>query len=71
MGLTHATFLRNSKGMDIGLEAGKIWYRILSGVLDFYFFLGPMPAEAAAQYMDIIGRPQFVPRWALGFHQCR
>ena len=42
-----------------------------SGVLDFYFFLGPEPGEVVTQYQEVIGRPAMPPYWALGFHQCR
>ncbi|KAK9364715.1 glycosyl hydrolases family 31-domain-containing protein [Lipomyces kononenkoae] len=70
-GLVHGVFLRNSNGMDIALVAGQITYRVIGGVLDFYFFLGSTPAAAVEQYTSIIGKPAFVPRWTLGFHQCR
>ncbi|KAK9234319.1 glycosyl hydrolases family 31-domain-containing protein [Lipomyces kononenkoae] len=70
-GLVHGVFLRNSNGMDIALVPGQITYRVIGGVLDFYVFTGPTPAGALDQYTSIIGKPAFVPRWTLGFHQCR
>jgi alpha-glucosidase (family GH31 glycosyl hydrolase) len=45
--------------------------RVLGGVLDFYFFLGPTPEEVVQQYQEVIGRPAMPPWWALGSHQCR
>ncbi|KAK9242192.1 glycosyl hydrolases family 31-domain-containing protein [Lipomyces tetrasporus] len=70
-GKVHGVFLRNSNGMDVALVSGKITYRVIGGVLDFYVFTGPTPAAALDQYTSLIGKPAFVPLWSLGFHQCR
>lgn len=70
-GNTHGVFLMNSNGMDVVLTQSSISYRILGGVLDFYFFLGPTPREVLQQYQEVIGKPVLPPRWSLGFHQCR
>ena len=49
----------------------QYWCYGNSGVLDFYFFLGPKTDDGLAQYFEVIGRPAMPPYWALGFHQCR
>lgn len=45
--------------------------RIIGGILDFYFFLGPLPGDVLKQYQAVIGKPAMPPFWSLGFHQCR
>ena len=45
-GLSHGVFLKNSDPIDVILQpAPAITFRILGGILDFYFFLGPSPQE--------------------------
>lgn len=45
--------------------------RLIGGILDFYFFLGPRPEDVLMQYQQVIGKPVMPPFWSLGFHQCR
>lgn len=46
-----------------------VTYRTVGGVLDFYIFAGPSPADVVRQYTDVIGKPYLPPLWSLGFHQ--
>ena len=58
--------------MDVILQpTPAITYRTIGGVLDFYFFLGPSPQDVTSQYIELVGKPQMPPFWALGFHLCR
>ncbi|KAG1898688.1 glycoside hydrolase family 31 protein [Suillus fuscotomentosus] len=69
--------LLNAAGSDIFLQTppnskvSLIEYRLIGGIMDFYFFSGPSDAEVIAQYGSVIGYPMWQPAWGFGFHLCR
>ncbi|KAF8634099.1 hypothetical protein AX15_001067 [Amanita polypyramis BW_CC] len=74
---SHGVFLLSAAGGDILLatppnsNVSLVEYRMISGVLDFYFFSGPSPKSVIEQYGELIGLPTWQPAWGFGFHLCR
>ncbi|OQR75050.1 lysosomal alpha-glucosidase-like [Tropilaelaps mercedesae] len=71
-GRANGMWLLSSNALDIILTPGPtITYRPVGGILDFFLFTGPTPANVVQQYQEIVGKPSMVPYWALGYHLCR
>ncbi|KAF8965499.1 glycosyl hydrolases family 31-domain-containing protein [Flammula alnicola] len=74
---SHGVFLLSAAGGDVLLltppssTVSLIEYRMIGGVLDFYFFSGPAPNAVIEQYGALIGLPTWQPVWGFGFHLCR
>jgi alpha-glucosidase len=74
---SHGVFLMSAAGADVllltppGSNVSLIEYRMIGGVLDFYFFSGPSPQRVIEQYGEFIGLPTWQPEWAFGFMLCR
>lgn len=70
-GSSHGVYLLNSNAMDVLLEDGRLTYKVIGGIFDFFFVVGPTPQLVVRQYLSIIGKSEMIPYWSLGWHQCR
>ena len=58
--------MMNSNGMDITVTNSSISYRMIGGLVDLYFFMGPTPNAVIEQLTYVVGRPMMAPYWSLG-----
>jgi alpha-glucosidase len=74
---SHGVFSFSSSGADIllltppGANQSLVQYRMIGGILNFYFFSGPSPHNVIEQYGELVGLPSWIPSWGFGFHLCR
>lgn len=69
-------FSLNSNDQDILInkyqdKSMKVTYKMVGGIFDFYIFYPGNAYEVIKQYHELIGRPYLIPKWSLGYHQCR
>ena len=57
--------------INVNLTSTSLTYRVVGGILDLYFLLGPDPLTLTTQYTDMVGRPFMPPLWSMGWHQCK
>ncbi len=73
-GVAYGIFLHNTwrTAFDFdSRETGELSFSANGGEMDYFFMYGPKLVDVATQYLNLTGRPELPPLWALGFHQCR
>ncbi|KAG2214664.1 hypothetical protein INT46_005681 [Mucor plumbeus] len=72
-GKAHGALLMSAHGMDVITTEGRITYKVIGGILDFYFFApkSGQPKDLSIAYTDLIGKPLMPSHWMLGWQHCR
>ena len=52
----------NAHGMDVFFSEGRVTYKVIGGILEFYFFVpkDARPNSVLEAYTDLVGKP-FMP----------
>ncbi|MFK8009898.1 MAG: glycoside hydrolase family 31 protein [Saprospiraceae bacterium] len=72
--ISYGIFFDNSfrSFFDFGHERANVTsFWAGGGEMNYYFFYGPELLEVAEQFVDLTGKPELPPMWALGYHQCK
>ncbi len=72
--ISYGIFFDNSfrSYFDFGHERANVTsFWADGGEMNYYFFYGPELIEVAEQFVDLTGKPELPPMWALGYHQCK
>jgi alpha-glucosidase (family GH31 glycosyl hydrolase) len=72
----HGCFIRTTNAQDVYIQfnedgSSDLYHKIVGGIFDIFFFMGPSPEHVIQKYHTLIGKPYLPPFWALGYHQCR
>ncbi|KAF3908943.1 Alpha-glucosidase [Orbilia brochopaga] len=70
-GTAFGVYLHNSNAMDMVYTEGKMTWKVVGGILDFYVYTGPTYEAVIRQHQHVVGFPRVPPYWTLGYHQCR
>jgi len=72
--MSYGIFFDNSfrSFFDFGHERANVTsFWASGGEMNYYFFYGPELMDVAEQFVDLTGKPELPPMWALGYHQCK
>ncbi|MCX8149273.1 TIM-barrel domain-containing protein [Thermaurantimonas aggregans] len=72
--LPYGIFVNNSCRTDFNFGASNdrfSFFRSADGYIDYYFIYTGDIKGIVSRYLDLTGRPELPPVWALGYQQCR
>ncbi len=72
--LPYGIFVNNSCRTDFNFGASNdrfSFFRSSDGSVDYFFIFTGDIQGIISKYLDLTGRPELPPLWALGYHQCR
>lgn len=72
--LPYGIFVNNSSQTDFNFGASNerfSFFRSADGYLDYFFIYTGDVHGVVAEYLNLTGRPELPPIWALGYQQCR
>jgi alpha-glucosidase len=72
-GVAYGIFMDNSYRSRFDFDSkrkGNVEFSASGGEMNYYFFYGPELLSVARHYVQLTGKPNLPPIWALGFHQC-
>lgn len=70
----YGIFLHNTYRSHFDFDTqfdGVLSFSVEGGQMDYFFIYGPELTTVAQRYIQLTGKPELPPLWALGFHQCR
>ncbi|MCP4399002.1 MAG: DUF5110 domain-containing protein [bacterium] len=65
----YGLFFHNPYESSILADEGTLSYEAVGGGIDVYFMYGPSIDEILGNYLEIMGKPPLLPKWAFGYQQ--
>ena len=61
-GKAHGIFLLTAHGLDVFTVEGRITFKIIGGVFEFYFFVPQdnKPNSVVQSFTDLVGKPMMI-----------
>lgn len=69
-GKAHGVLLLNAHGQDVLLHKDRITWKVIGGVLEYYFFVPKdnKPNSVMRAYTDLVGKPMMIGTYDTQMH---